>query len=429
MAPNSENHPARASTRTLAGPHVEVRRENARTNDREVHRRHQNDRELQMKQKRHQRGGNTPIDVDVQEEIGSGGGEVGGVDGCSWGSSVSGGVGGIGDSLEPRSNGRDDAMGLPRAAVAPHYQDEGRESTHRQEGEAHAPQAAIAAIGKTDKDNRRLDYPKDMSQYKIPADKDAHDAIDRRGGTHGAIGKVTIAPNKTGRPGKVDASIERASFSVREVEDKKGSDSPREGWRKTERDVVHDHDHDHDHDRSLSVRAQPGSKKTEAGLEGEADASGSHVPRLVTVSVKPRGMRQQPSPDSAGLISPRVLGGEDSYAASPGGGQASQGCAASGIHPLGQGGGRDAGEGNESHVTHGRHSSTTAGGFRDTRPGEAGREGRQGPSTAESSFSPSRLGIEGEGHPDVLSFDLDDISEIDAGGEWAAGRGEGSLSS
>lgn len=40
----------------------------------------------------------------------------------------------------------------------------------------------------------------------------------------------------------------------------------------------------------------------------------------------------------------------------------------------------------------------------------------------------SRLGLEGDDFPDVAEFDLDDISEIDAGGEWAGSAG-GSLSS
>lgn len=380
-----------------------------------------------MQQPKHQRDGNTPIDVGVKEEIVSGRGGVGGVDDCSRGSDGSDGSGGNGDSLEPRRNEGDDGEGLPRASVAARSQDEGGKTNHIREGQAHPPQAAIATTGKPVENKRRLGYPKDMSQYTTPAEKDAHDAINRRGGTHGAIGNVTIAPNKTGRPGNIGASIERASFSIPGVEENKGSDSPREGWRETERDVIHDHDHDLD--RPLSVRVQSGNKKTEAGLDGEADASGSRVPRLVTVSVKPRGMRQQPSPDSTGLISPRVREGEDSYAASPGGGQASQGSAASGIHPSGQGDSRYAGEGNGSRLTHGGHSSTRSGVSRDTRPGEAGREDRQGLSASESPFSPSRLGIEGEGYPDALNFDLDDISEIDAGGEWAAGEGEGSLSS
>lgn len=41
----------------------------------------------------------------------------------------------------------------------------------------------------------------------------------------------------------------------------------------------------------------------------------------------------------------------------------------------------------------------------------------------------SQLGLEGEGFPDVSDFDLDDISEIDAGGEWAGSDGGASLSS
>lgn len=43
----------------------------------------------------------------------------------------------------------------------------------------------------------------------------------------------------------------------------------------------------------------------------------------------------------------------------------------------------------------------------------------------------SRLGLEGNGFPDASEFNLDDISEIDAGGEWAGsdGGGGGSLSS
>ena len=40
----------------------------------------------------------------------------------------------------------------------------------------------------------------------------------------------------------------------------------------------------------------------------------------------------------------------------------------------------------------------------------------------------SQLGLDGDGFPDVAEFDLDDISEIDAGGEWAGSEG-GSLSS
>lgn len=40
----------------------------------------------------------------------------------------------------------------------------------------------------------------------------------------------------------------------------------------------------------------------------------------------------------------------------------------------------------------------------------------------------SQLGLEGDRFPDVSEFDLDDISEIDAGGEWAGSEG-GSLSS
>ncbi|CBJ27361.1 similar to DAZ interacting protein 1-like isoform 1 [Ectocarpus siliculosus] len=42
----------------------------------------------------------------------------------------------------------------------------------------------------------------------------------------------------------------------------------------------------------------------------------------------------------------------------------------------------------------------------------------------------ARLGLEGDEFPDLLDFDLDDISEIDAGGEWAgSAAGSGSLSS
>lgn len=41
----------------------------------------------------------------------------------------------------------------------------------------------------------------------------------------------------------------------------------------------------------------------------------------------------------------------------------------------------------------------------------------------------SRLGLEGDGFPDISEFDLDDISEIDAGGEWTASEGRESLSS
>lgn len=41
----------------------------------------------------------------------------------------------------------------------------------------------------------------------------------------------------------------------------------------------------------------------------------------------------------------------------------------------------------------------------------------------------ARLGLEGDEFPDVSDFDVDDISEIDAGGEWAGGAGSGSGSS
>ncbi|CAM9312270.1 unnamed protein product [Ectocarpus fasciculatus] len=41
----------------------------------------------------------------------------------------------------------------------------------------------------------------------------------------------------------------------------------------------------------------------------------------------------------------------------------------------------------------------------------------------------ARLGLEGDDFPDVSEFDVDDISEIDAGGEWGGSAGSGSLSS
>lgn len=390
----SQNHRALGSTRDAAGPHVDVHRESSRTDDHE-------------RQERHEREGNTPIGVDVHQVLVSEGGGFGDADG---------GSGGSGGSLEPRRNGGDDAMGASRASIAPRSQDE-REATDKREGETHPTQATIA---QTVKENPRLDHPKDLSD--TPPEKDAHGATIGRGGNHGALRNVSITPNKTSQPGKLGGSIEHASFSTRGVEDKEGGDSPRERWRETERDATHDHDH------PVSVGAQPDSKKSEAGLKGENDASGNRAPRLVTVSVKPRGIRQQSSPDSAASNSPRVRG-EDSYASSPDGSQATQGSAASGAHPSGQGGGSDVGEGNESRLTHGVHSSTRAGVSRYMRPGRAAGENRPSSSAAGSSFSPSRLGIEGEGYPDALEFDLDDISEIDAGGEWAAEGGEGSLSS
>lgn len=54
-----------------------------------------------------------------------------------------------------------------------------------------------------------------------------------------------------------------------------------------------------------------------------------------------------------------------------------------------------------------------------------GEEGQDFPPAA----SAARLGLDQGGLPDVLDFSLDDISEIDAGGEWGADEAGGSLSS
>ncbi|CAM9430697.1 unnamed protein product, partial [Hapterophycus canaliculatus] len=52
-----------------------------------------------------------------------------------------------------------------------------------------------------------------------------------------------------------------------------------------------------------------------------------------------------------------------------------------------------------------------------------------GPITSAAVADASRLGLEGDGFPDLSDFDVDDISEIDAGGEWAGSEGAWSLSS
>ncbi|CAM9466621.1 unnamed protein product [Ectocarpus sp. 12 AP-2014] len=52
------------------------------------------------------------------------------------------------------------------------------------------------------------------------------------------------------------------------------------------------------------------------------------------------------------------------------------------------------------------------------------------PASASLVTDAARLGLEGDEFPDVSDFDVDDISEIDAGGEWAgSAAGSGSLSS
>lgn len=78
-------------------------------------------------------------------------------------------------------------------------------------------------------------------------------------------------------------------------------------------------------------------------------------------------------------------------------------------------------------------ASTTAGFPRDTTPsGEpvTPDEDALPPAGAtNTTVDASRLGLEGNDFPDASEFDVDDISEIDAGGEWGTGGEMGSLSS
>lgn len=96
----------------------------------------------------------------------------------------------------------------------------------------------------------------------------------------------------------------------------------------------------------------------------------------------------------------------------------------------------DASHGTSSMAQRERNDNPT--GFGDRRSLDAARERRVDSASRFSAFalerspiaSASRLGLEEEGLPDVSGFDLDDISEIDAGGEWGGVDGvEGSLSS
>lgn len=422
----SESHRQQRPTTSAPGPHVDGRRERIRTNDPNTKKIHQDEK------------GSTDDSVDCGQEtfVFERGG---GVDHGDAGS------GGRGDSLEPDRNSGRDAVRLSEESTAPGTQDEGRQIIGKGGDRSHLPHAAIP---QTIEDNRKIDPPRKNLSHVSPPKVDVHDA--GRGGAHGVIRNASITANMPGQSENLGGSIAHMSSSNREGGDNEGLDSPGEWWRRQERDVTHN--------RSVSAgvhldgKAQPGlgdANQNETGFEkagdtepvGEdaEDTSGSRAPRLVTVSVKPRRQQQSSSPESTAFNSPRFRREDseadskaDSKAVAPGGGPASQNCAASGtLHPVDRGGGRNAGEESGARLTRGVHSSPMPGVSSGRRLGEAGGEHRRNSSAAagSSSFSPSQLGIEGEGYPDALEFDLDDISEIDAGGEWEAEEEEGSSSS